>query len=123
MHQALHQLLSNAIKFTEPGGNVAIAVRLAPDGDLLISVRDSGIGIPAEDLERVFEPFIQLDNALSRRYPGSGLGLYIARAMIMAHDGSVILRSQPARGTEVEVRLPAARLVGPVVPDAAGHTI
>ena len=111
MQQALHQLLSNAIKFTEAGGSVAIGARIGSDGDLDIYVRDSGIGIPESDLERVFEPFTQLDNTLSRRYPGAGLGLYIARAMVTGHDGQLTLRSRPAGGTEAEVRLPASRLV------------
>ena len=115
MQQALHQLLSNAIKFTEPGGTVTIGARIEPEGDLFIYVRDSGIGIPEDDLERVFEPFTQLDNTLSRRYPGAGLGLYIARAMIAGHDGRLVLRSSPQAGTTAEVRLPATRLVRPQV--------
>ncbi len=111
MQQALQQVLSNAIKFTEPGGVVAIGARVDADGDLIVYVRDSGIGIPAEDLDRVFEPFTQLDNAFSRRYSGSGLGLYIARAMIAAHDGTLTLTSAPGAGTLAEARLPARRVV------------
>ena len=59
----------------------------------------------------MIEPFTQLDNTLSRRYPGAGLGLYIARAMVTGHDGQLTLRSRPAGGTEAEIRLPASRLV------------
>lgn len=111
MQQALHQILSNAIKFTEPGGEVTIGARVEPDGDLITYVRDSGIGIPEADLDRVFEPFTQLDNTFSRRYPGAGLGLYIARAMIGGHGGQLHLVSTPGSGTLAEVRLPASRLV------------
>lgn len=111
MQQALDQLLSNAIKFTEPGGEVSIGARLDPAGDLIIFVRDSGIGIPEADLDRVFEPFTQLDNSHSRRYPGAGLGLYIARAMVAGHGGQVSLHSTPGAGTLAEIRLPASRLI------------
>jgi signal transduction histidine kinase len=109
--QALSQLLSNAIKFSEAGGEVVIGAGLDADHRLTICVRDSGIGIAEADLERVFEPFTQLDNALSRRYPGAGLGLYIARAMVAGHGGWLTLTSRPGEGTTAEIRLPADRLI------------
>jgi signal transduction histidine kinase len=112
MRQALHQLLSNAIKFTEPGGRVTIGARVEPAGGLLIYIRDTGIGIPEADLDRVFEPFTQLEDPLIRRFPGAGLGLYIARTMINGHGGSLTLRSWPGGGTLAEARLPAERLRG-----------
>ena len=108
--QALSQLLSNAIKFTDAGGVVTVGARLESDGDMLISVHDTGIGIPAGDLERVFEPFTQLDSTLSRRYQGAGLGLYIARALVTGHGGRLTLRSAPGEGTTAEIRLPASRV-------------
>jgi len=74
-------------------------------------VEDTGIGIAHENLDRVFEPFIQLDNALSRRYQGAGLGLYVARAMVMGHGGQLTLRSTPGIGTVAEIRLPAGLLL------------
>jgi signal transduction histidine kinase len=73
-------------------------------------VRDTGIGIPEGDLERVFEPFTQLDSTLARRYQGAGLGLYIARAMVTGHAGTLTLRSRPGEGTTAEIRLPAERV-------------
>jgi signal transduction histidine kinase len=109
--QALQQLLSNAIKFTEAGGCVSIEAGLTPDADLCISVTDTGIGIPDADLERVFEPFTQLDGSLSRRYPGAGLGLFMARAIIAAHGGHLLLASQPGNGTTARITLPKARIV------------
>jgi signal transduction histidine kinase len=108
--QAFSQLLSNAIKFTDAGGVVTVGARLDTNGDMLLMVRDTGIGIPEGDLERVFEPFTQLDSTLARRYQGAGLGLYIARAMVTGHAGTLTLRSRPGEGTTAEIRLPAERV-------------
>jgi signal transduction histidine kinase len=110
--QALTQLVSNAIKFTDAGGSVTIKARLEPNGELAISVSDTGIGIPETELDRVFEPFIQLDSSLSRRYQGAGLGLYIARAMVLGHGGSIRLGRNPDHGTTAEILIPADRLEG-----------
>jgi signal transduction histidine kinase len=110
--QVLRHLLSNAVKFTEIGGSVTAGARLEPDGGLLIFVRDNGIGIQEDDLERVFEPFTQLDSTLARRYQGSGLGLYLSRALVAGHGGRLTLQSRAGEGTTAEVRLPATRLVG-----------
>ncbi|WP_428483877.1 PAS-domain containing protein [Rhodopila sp.] len=109
--QVLSQLLSNAVKFTEAGGSVTVEVALAADGDLRLRVADTGIGIPEAELERVFEPFIQLDNTLSRRYGGTGLGLYTARAIVAAQGGEITLASQLGTGTIVEISIPARRVV------------
>jgi signal transduction histidine kinase len=109
--QVLRHLLSNAVKFTEIGGAVTAGARLEPDGGLLIFVRDTGIGIQEEDLERVFEPFTQLDSTLARRYQGSGLGLYVSRALVAGHGGRLTLRSRVGEGTSAEIRLPARQLV------------
>jgi signal transduction histidine kinase len=108
--QAVSQLLSNAIKFTEAGGQVAIEAGSTAEADLYVTVADTGIGIPDSDLERVFEPFTQLDNALSRRYPGAGLGLFMARAIVAAHGGELLLASRPGQGTTARITLPKARL-------------
>jgi signal transduction histidine kinase len=110
LQQALMQLLSNAIKFTDAGGSVTVGATLEAGGDLLLYVQDTGIGIPGEDLERVFEPFTQLDSTLSRRYQGAGLGLYIARALVVGHGGRLTLRSAPGAGTTAVIRMPASRL-------------
>ena len=112
--QAFGHVLSNALKFSEIGSKVVIRVRQDETGDLLIAVIDTGVGIPAADLERVLEPFIQSDSTLTRRFQGAGLGLYISRALIEAHDGTLSLRSQPGSGTTAEIRLPSARLEPPV---------
>ena len=108
--QVLRQLLSNAVKFTEIGGTVTAGARLERDGGLLIFVRDTGIGIPEGDLDRVFEPFTQLDSTLARRYQGSGLGLYVSRALVAGHGGRLTLTSRAGEGTTAEIRLPATQL-------------
>jgi signal transduction histidine kinase len=111
LQQALSHLLSNAVKFTESGGTVTVGGSITPDDRLLLFVRDTGIGIPEEDLERVFEPFTQLDGSLARRFQGAGLGLYVSRALVTGHGGELTLRSQPGTGTLAEIRLPAERVV------------
>ena len=70
-----------------------------------------GIGIPEQDLERVFEPFTQLDSTLARRFEGAGLGLYMSRALVAGHGGELSLRSVPGVGTSAEIRLPAERVI------------
>ena len=112
LQQVLNHLLSNAVKFTEAGGIVTIGAAREADGGLLLFVRDTGIGIPDEDLERVFEPFTQLDSSLARRFQGAGLGLYVSRALVAGHGGALVLRSAPGAGTAAEIRLPANRLIG-----------
>ena len=109
LSQALHQLVSNAIKFTPPGGTVRVAVGRDGDG-LVITVTDTGIGIPEADLARVFDPFVQLDASLARRFTGAGLGLYLARALVESHGGTLALASVPDAGTTAALRLPAHRL-------------
>ena len=108
--QALHQLLSNAVKFTPSGGTVTIGVR-SDSAALRLFVADTGIGIAETDLARVFDPFTQLDARLARRFPGAGLGLYLARALVQSHDGTLVLTSTPGTGTVAEIRLPAQRLL------------
>ena len=111
LQQAINHLLSNAVKFTEAGGMVTVGAGIEPDGRLLIMVSDTGIGISESDLERVFEPFTQLDNSLARRFQGAGLGLYVSRALVAGHGGELTLRSIPGEGTVAEIRLPADRVI------------
>jgi signal transduction histidine kinase len=114
LQQVLNHLLSNAVKFTDAGGTIAIGSFLDAGGRLVLFVRDTGIGIREEDLDRVFEPFTQLDGSLARRFQGAGLGLYVSRALVAGHGGELILRSALGRGTTAEIRLPADRLVAGV---------
>ncbi len=114
--QTLSDLLSNAVKFTDAGGAVTARAGLTDDGDLLVSLTDTGIGIPGEDLERVFEPFTQLDETLARRYSGAGLGLFTARAVVVAHGGQLTLTSRVGVGTTVRIVLPRSRILPPADP-------
>ena len=114
IRQALAHMLGNAIKFTPSGGSVRVSARQDDrTGDLLILVSDTGIGIADGDLQRAFEPFVQLDASLARRFPGSGLGLYVSRITARAHGGDLILSSQPDVGTTAVLRLPATCLAVP----------
>jgi len=110
MKQAFGHLMSNAVKFNADGGAIRISTELLPEGALLVSIRDTGCGIPAEDLERVLEPFNQVEDHLTRENEGVGLGLPLARAMIRLHGGDLTLTSEVGVGTLVDVKLPANRL-------------
>jgi signal transduction histidine kinase len=107
LKQVLINLLSNAVKFTPRGGEVEVICRDTGDS-LLVSVRDTGIGIAQEHKKSVFEPFHQGDAHIARRYEGTGLGLSIVRGIIQMHRGEVWLESEPNIGTEVFFRLPKA---------------
>ncbi|MEU0969152.1 HAMP domain-containing sensor histidine kinase [Streptomyces sp. NPDC005917] len=107
MRQALGNLVSNAIRHTPADGTVTLAAR--PDGDhVVLTVTDSGKGIAPDDLARVFERFWRAEKSRSRRTGGSGLGLPIVRHLVAAHDGTVEAASEPGRGAEFTLRLPAA---------------
>jgi signal transduction histidine kinase len=115
LRQALVNLLGNGVKFTPAGGSVALSAEVErPSGDLLLRVRDTGIGMKPEDIPRAFEPFTQLDSALSRRYGGSGIGLYLARALAEAQGVELSLESAPGSGTTAVLRVPAVRVLHPI---------
>lgn len=105
--QILLNLISNAVKFSDTGGVVTVAVSaLSECAHIVIS--DDGIGIAAEDIPRVLEPFGQVDNGLNRRYGGTGLGLPLASAMTDAQGGAFDIRSEVGKGTSVGFTLPWA---------------
>ena len=106
IRQVLHNLIGNAIKFTEQG---SVTVGADRHGDQLrVQIRDTGVGIPADRLERIFEPFEQADGSSGRRYGGAGLGLSIARQLVVAHGGSLTVLSEPGRGSVFSFSLPLA---------------
>ncbi|MDB5364053.1 MAG: hypothetical protein JWO51_5350 [Rhodospirillales bacterium] len=111
LKQVLLNLVSNAIKFTPAGGRVSVRTERRTDGALALTVTDSGIGIAQGDLDRIFQPFVQVDSSLARRHAGTGLGLPLARSFIELHGGTIDLASQPGSGTRVTVLLPAARIL------------
>jgi signal transduction histidine kinase len=110
LRQVLDKLLSNALKFTPSGGRVTVSAT----GDLrglTIRVADTGIGIPAHERDRMFEPFTQLDSSLARRFQGSGLGLHLARTLAIALGGTLTLDAPDGPGTVAVLRFPAERML------------
>lgn len=110
LRQVLLNLMSNAVKFTPSGGTVSIVPRLGPDNSLSVTINDSGVGIAAEQLGIVFEPFRQGAAEIRRTEEGTGLGLYISRRLIELHGGAITIESELGVGTRVTVWLPAHRV-------------
>ncbi len=102
----VRNLLDNAIRYTRAGGSIRAYVS-AEDDAVVLSVRDTGVGIPSRELQRVFERFYRVDRARSRETGGTGLGLAIVRHVAENHGGVVSVESELGRGTTFEVRLPA----------------
>ena len=109
--QILLNLLSNAVKFTPEGGVVSVEAGCDTTGGVVVCVRDTGIGIPAEMIPLAFEPFRQIDSALSRKYEGTGLGLPLVKKLIELHEGEVRLESISGKGTSVFISFPASRCI------------
>lgn len=105
LQQVITNLISNAIKYSPDGGTITIGGQ-GQDGNALCFVRDEGIGIPPADHERVFERFHRVDNGLTRKAPGTGLGLFLVRAVIEAHRGQVWVESKPGEGSTFWLSLP-----------------
>ncbi len=106
--QVLDNLVSNALKFTREGGTVHVSLSHA-DGVVRLGVTDTGIGIAPDDQRRLFERFFRATNAVEGEVPGTGLGLYIARAIAEAHGGSITAQSELGRGSTFCIELPTAR--------------
>jgi cell cycle sensor histidine kinase DivJ len=105
MIQIMLNLMSNALKFTPPGGKVTIGAR-TEGPHLVYSVNDTGVGISAEDLPRLGEPFFQARGTYDRRHDGTGLGLSIVKGLLTLHGGDLQIRSRPGEGTRISVKLP-----------------
>lgn len=103
--QVFSNLLSNAVEFTPPGGRVTVSLRTEP-GRLACAVEDTGVGIPPQDLARVFERFYRVDKGRSRELGGTGLGLSIAQEIVQAHGGDISIDSTAGQGTRVTFWLP-----------------
>ena len=119
--QSLINLLSNAIKFSPEGGSVAVRVARGPEGSVLLSVADSGIGIAEDDIPSVLKPFSQVESAFSRSHEGTGLGLPLAKSFIEAHGGRLEIDSTVGRGTRVTLHIPAQRAIAAPWPDLAAQ--
>jgi|FEC22Drversion2_1045045.scaffolds.fasta_scaffold00075_75 two-component system cell cycle sensor histidine kinase PleC len=105
LKQILLNLLANAVKFTEADGAIKVRAR-AVSGGITISIEDTGIGIPKHELRKLGQPFVQVENLLTKSHKGSGLGLAIARSLVELHGGALRIRSTEGKGTIVTVRLP-----------------
>ena len=107
--QVLVNLLTNAVKFNRDGGRITLAARRGAAGYLEAEVSDTGIGIPPESLDRIFERFYQVDSSPGRHYEGTGIGLSIVRDILRLHGGSVRVRSEVGKGSVFSITLPLAR--------------
>ncbi len=116
LRRLLGHLLGNAIKFTRRDGAVCLAARLDEAGTVGIEVSDTGVGMAPEDLQRVLQPFHQIDTSLARRAGGAGIGLQLSRAIAEAHGGTLLLESTQGHGTTATLTLPRARLIDPSPP-------
>jgi len=117
LKQVILNLLSNAVKFTPKGGSVTLKAYQTKTGMLVVSVKDTGIGMKASDIPKVMTPFVQVDSRLSRKYEGTGLGLPLSEALVNQHGASMKIRSRPRKGTTVSISFPAGTLI-----DQPGHS-
>ncbi|HVA13947.1 MAG TPA: ATP-binding protein, partial [Stellaceae bacterium] len=111
MRQILINLLSNAVKFTPEGGEVTVSAERVKDGGLAMIVADTGIGMNADEIAIALEPFRQVENALTKKYDGTGLGLPIARRLVELHGGKLEIASAKNLGTVIRAHLPAERVI------------
>lgn len=111
LKQSVLNLLANAVKFTPEGSeNVSLSAALDDDGSMLIAVEDRGIGIPAEEQDIIFSPFVRSSTALSRNHEGTGLGLSLVKAFVDMHGGNIRVESEQAVGTKFIISIPKTRI-------------
>ena len=111
VRQVVVNFLSNGIKFTPKGGDVAVRAHLEPDGAIVIAVVDTGIGMAQDDIRHALSPFRQLEGSLARKYEGTGLGLSLTKAMIDLHEGTLRVDSKIGAGTTVTAHFPPRRTI------------
>ena len=104
----MHNLLSNAFKFTKEGGEIILNLK-AEEKHCSIIVKDTGIGIPADQLDKIFDRFYQVDSSQTREYEGSGLGMALAKELVELHHGTITVESLEGKGTTFTVRLPLGK--------------
>ena len=118
LRRILAGLLSNAVKFTLPGGRVHVSASLEPDGAIALAVSDTGIGMSEADIPKAISPFRQLDDSFARKHAGIGLGLPLAKALAEIHGGALRIESELGRGTRAIVHFPPQRTVAAAEPSA-----
>ncbi len=109
--QVMINLISNAIKFTERGGSVTVSIHRDADGGCSLHVEDTGIGIDPDNMSRIFEPFVQVESAMSRTREGTGLGLPLSKKIMDLHGGELVMESRTGVGTRIVARLPPDRVI------------
>ncbi|MDY6407147.1 MAG: ATP-binding protein [Pseudomonadota bacterium] len=109
--QILLNMLSNAIKFTQDGGSIHLDIRRLASGDVRICVQDNGIGIPKDKLNMLFQPFSQVENVMTRKHKGTGLGLVLIKRLVELQQGTVSLESKVNKGTKIIITFPAKRII------------
>jgi len=109
LEQAVRRLVDNAIRYSPPGGDVEIAVAQS-DNDVVISVRDQGIGIPADQQHRIFELFFRAHAGTPHDVGGLGIGLFMAREIAVRHGGAMWFESEEGTGSTFYMRLPRAEV-------------
>ena len=107
--QIIVNLLSNAVKFTPPGGRITVTTEVPSPGRAVIAVRDTGVGMSADQVATVFEPFVQFDNSLTREEKGTGLGMPISRELARGMGGDLTVESEPGVGSVFRLTLPTDR--------------
>ncbi|HVY62540.1 MAG TPA: ATP-binding protein [Planctomycetota bacterium] len=120
--QLVDNLVSNALKFSLEGGHVAVRVRRAP-GTALLEVEDTGIGIPSDEVGRLFDRFYRASSATEREMPGTGLGLTIAKAIVDSHNGTIQVRSSEGVGTAFRIEIPTGIPEQPPEREDAEHAV
>jgi two-component system cell cycle sensor histidine kinase PleC len=121
--QIILNLLTNSVKFTQPGGSIEVSARICDDGRMALTVKDTGVGIAAADIPKVLEAYGQADIARARSTEGTGLGLPLVKSMAELHGGDIALDSTPGEGTAVTLYFPAERVVARAMEDAAEDRI
>jgi len=116
--QVLYNLLSNAIKFTPERGQISVQVASAEPSSLSITIADTGVGIPPEDLPRVFDRFYQVDASSTRQHKGTGIGLSPVRELIQLMHGEIKVESKPGHGTTFRIQLPITQMAPLATADA-----
>jgi two-component system, cell cycle sensor histidine kinase PleC len=111
MRQILINLLSNAVKFTPEGGEVTVSIERPRDGGLAIVIADTGIGMSEDEIAIALEPFRQVENTLTKKFEGTGLGLPIARRLVELHNGRLEIASAKNLGTTIRAYLPPDRII------------
>ena len=113
LKQMLLNLVSNAVKFTPPGGHVTVTCGMNRDGGMEFCVDDDGPGIPKAKLARIFQPFSQIDNRFDREAGGTGLGLALVQGLVQLHGGRAWLESEPGQGTRAHLYFPSIVAAAP----------